>query len=79
MIKINFFLVLTIVFLSIGSVFSEEESKAEKNKEILDFSSIKDIIKKDGLEGELKKKQDEKVQCSDRQCFLEFFFGTLAC
>lgn len=65
MIKIKVFLVLTIVFLSISSVFSEEEPKAEKNKEILDFSSIKDIIKKDGLEGELKKKQDEKRKYLD--------------
>ncbi len=32
----------------------------EGTKELLDFSSIKDIIKQDGLEGELKKKQDEK-------------------
>lgn len=38
---------------------AEEENKTEK-KELLDFSLIKDVIKKDGLEGELKKKEEEK-------------------
>jgi hypothetical protein len=37
----------------------------ESNKDLLDFTSIKDIIKKDGLEGELKKKQDEKRKYLD--------------
>ncbi|MDO9182521.1 MAG: hypothetical protein Q7U04_08930 [Bacteriovorax sp.] len=37
----------------------------EESKDLLDFSSIKDIIKKDGLEGELKKKQDEKRKYLD--------------
>ncbi len=32
----------------------------EDDKDLLDFSSIKDIIKTDGLEGQLKKKQTEK-------------------
>jgi hypothetical protein len=34
-------------------------SRLHAEESILDFSSIKDIIKKDGLEGELKKKEDE--------------------
>ncbi|MBC7712689.1 MAG: hypothetical protein H7177_05095 [Rhizobacter sp.] len=45
----------------------KEETKTEGAKEVkddskdlLDFSSIKDIIKKDGLEGQLQKKQTEK-------------------
>lgn len=32
----------------------------DDDKDLLDFSSIKDIIKTDGLEGQLKKKQTEK-------------------
>jgi hypothetical protein len=42
-----------ILFLMFNSQISFAEEAA------LDFSSIKDIIKKDGLEGELQKKQEE--------------------
>jgi hypothetical protein len=42
-----------------------------KNNDLLDFSSIKDIIKKDGLEGELKKKQDEKRKFLDEKKRIE--------
>lgn len=45
------------LMLSAASSIAADESK---EKDLLDFSSIKDIIKKDGLEGELKKKEDEK-------------------
>jgi hypothetical protein len=41
-------------------VTPNEHLEEKKNNEILDFNSIKDLIKKDGLEGELKKKEDEK-------------------
>lgn len=44
-----------------------EEAKEAKEKELLDFSSIKDIIKKDGLEGELKKKEDQKRVLLDQK------------
>lgn len=37
----------------------------------LDFSSIKDIIKKDGLEGELLKKQEETQKRLDKKKLLE--------
>jgi hypothetical protein len=36
-------------------------------KELIDFSSIKDLIKKDGLEGELQKKQTEKRVLLDKK------------
>jgi hypothetical protein len=36
------------------------QDATKDTKELLDFSSIKDIIKKDGLEGQLQKKQTEK-------------------
>lgn len=55
-------LILTLALA--GMVYAAEETKApvisDKEKELLDFSSIKEIIKKDGLEGELKKKEQEK-------------------
>jgi hypothetical protein len=51
-----------ILFLLLSNAFAEEEKNTEKatekEKEMLDFSAIKDIIKKDGLEGELQKKQE---------------------
>lgn len=65
MINAKKILVLILVLLPLGNAFSEEENKTESTKEILDFSSIKDIIKKDGLEGELKKKQEEKRKYLD--------------
>ncbi|MFA6236433.1 MAG: hypothetical protein WC635_03815 [Bacteriovorax sp.] len=53
-----------------GSLLAEDaelpkEENKEASKDLLDFSSIKDIIKKDGLEGELKKKQEEKRKLLD--------------
>lgn len=47
---------LYLVLLSIGPL---------RASDLLDFSSIKDIIKKDGLEGEMKKKQEEKRKYLD--------------
>lgn len=53
------------MLFSSGFILADENELAtatsdkEGSKEILDFNSIKDIIKKDGLEDELKKKQDE--------------------
>lgn len=45
---------------------SKETGTNEKEKnEIIDFNSIKDIIKKDGLESELKKKEEEKRKLID--------------
>ncbi len=41
--------------------------EGEVSKEILDFNSIKDLIKKDGLEGELKKKEEEKRVFLDKK------------
>lgn len=38
-----------------------------KDKDLIDFSSIKDLIKKDGLEDELKKKETEKRVLLDKK------------
>jgi hypothetical protein len=46
-----------LIFLLISSLRAEDTA--------LDFSSIKDIIKKDGLEGELQKKHEEKRKLLD--------------
>jgi hypothetical protein len=43
----------------------ESTEAVEKKDELIDFSSIKDLIKKDGLEGELKKKEEEKRKFLD--------------
>lgn len=53
----------------VTTVFGNEtkESPAEVTPDIIDFSSIKDLIKKDGLEGELKKQQVEKQQVLDKK------------
>ena len=68
----KFFLIIGIMLFYTGSLLSAEgsaEKKAEEGKEaskdLLDFSSIKDIIKKDGLEDELKKKEDGKRKYLD--------------
>lgn len=53
-----------------GEAKKEEATPATKEgegKELLDFNSIKDLIKKDGLEGELKKKQEEKRVFLDKK------------
>lgn len=73
MISAKFFLIIGFMLFYTGSLLSEdmelpkskEEDKKEASKDLIDFSSIKDIIKKDGLEGELKKKQDEKRKYLD--------------
>nr|BDT29469.1 hypothetical protein BHI3_29350 [Bacteriovorax sp. HI3] len=53
-----------------GEAKKEEAAPAAKEgegKELLDFNSIKDLIKKDGLEDELKKKQEEKRVFLDKK------------
>jgi hypothetical protein len=72
MIPAKFFLLIGLMLFGTGKLLAEEETKTESkesskesSKDLLDFSSIKDIIKKDGLEGELKKKQDEKRKYLD--------------
>lgn len=70
MITAKFFLIVGLLLLLAGTVVASDvelpkEEKKEETKDLLDFSSIKDIIKKDGLEGELKKKQDEKRKYLD--------------
>lgn len=55
-----------LAFLLLTSVHAEEAPK-----DLLDFSSIKDIIKKDGLEGELKKKEEEKRVLLDKKKLAE--------
>lgn len=70
MMTTKFFLVIGLMLYFVGSVLAEDEKKEgtfEEKKEILDFSSIKDIIKKDGLEGELKKKQEESRKYLDNK------------
>ncbi len=46
---------------------SASVDEKEVPKEILDFNSIKDLIKKDGLEEELKKREVEKQQYLDKK------------
>lgn len=70
MIASKFFLIIGCMLFCMGSLLAEDaelpkEENKEASKDLLDFSSIKDIIKKDGLEGELKKKQEEKRKLLD--------------
>lgn len=72
MIKAKLFLFISLMLLATGTLLAEEEAKPEgkeeskeKSKDLLDFSSIKDIIKQDGLEGALKAKQEEKRKYLD--------------
>lgn len=70
--KIIPFFLISFMLLQKGSFAAEEHKKPEaapektevaaekdSSKDLLDFSTIKDLIKKDGLEGELKKKEAE--------------------
>lgn len=59
-------LLFALSFLVINSTFAEE-AKTEKSPDIIDFSSIKDLIKKDGLEGELEKKETQKRVLLDKK------------
>jgi hypothetical protein len=72
MITAKFYLLVGLLLISSGMLFSNEKespppvgTEASGAKDLLDFSSIKDIIQKDGLEGELKKKQEEKRKYLD--------------
>lgn len=44
-----------------------KDKKDSETKELLDFSKIKDIIQKDGLTDELKRKEEEKRKLLDEQ------------
>lgn len=46
---------------------TEAAAPVGDSKDLIDFSSIKDLIKKDGLEGELQKKQTEKRVLLDKK------------
>ncbi len=81
MITGKFFLLIGILILCNSSLLAQEAQKEMNSedskdlaktpsKDILDFSSIKDIIQKDGLEGELKKKQEEKRKYLDAKKLL---------
>lgn len=68
MINVKKIAYLALIIFLVGSIYASEEVKSEDKeppKDLLDFSSIKDIIKKDGLEDELKKKQEEKRKYLD--------------
>lgn len=54
-------IILCLILLSF-TVHAEEAGK-----DLIDFSSIKDLIKKDGLQGELDKKQNEKRVLLDKK------------
>ncbi len=58
---------LLVMTLFTTLVSAADEGK-ELEKDLLDFSSIKDIIKKDGLEDELKKNQDtSRIQLDQKK------------
>lgn len=59
------------LLMAIIAAFSLNTFAEEKPSELLDFSSIKEIIKKDGLEGELKKKEEEKRVLLDKKKLAE--------
>ena len=61
-------LYLTLVILSacVLQAFSAEVVE-EPSKDLIDFSSIKDLIKKDGLAGELEKQQNQKSLILDKK------------
>lgn len=66
------YLMLVILSAYTLQAISAEAQKAETapssdGKDLIDFSSIKDLIKKDGLEGELQKKQTEKRVLLDKK------------
>ena len=63
---------LLLSFLSLPAfcadpVAAPAAAKPEEGKDLIDFSSIKDLIKKDGLEDELKKKETEKRVLMDKK------------
>jgi len=82
--KKNIILILSLAFISFTSFASESDSPVGEKKsadkkdeemgnrgELIDFSSIKDIIKKDGLDVELKKKNEEKRKLIDEKRKIE--------
>ncbi len=76
MMTAKFFLIIGSLLFLTGSLLAEDEVKKESkeskeakegSKDLVDFSTIKDIIKKDGLEDELKKKDEEKRKFLDQK------------
>lgn len=55
----------------IGEQKVENKENEKTGNELIDFSSIKDIIKKDGLDSELKKKQVEQRKLLDNKKRIE--------
>ena len=49
--------ILMVLLISSGAAFSEVKGLTEKEGELLDFQSIKSVLKNDGLDGNAKKKQ----------------------
>lgn len=63
-------ILLVLIALFSTNVFASDAVKEvvkDPGSDLLDFSSIKDIIKTDGLEGELKKKETEKRVLLDKK------------
>ena len=82
MMTAKFFLLIGLMLFCTGTLLSEETKESQKeesnkdpskdsskegSKDLIDFSSIKDIIKKDGLEEELKKKEEVKRKLIDQK------------
>lgn len=64
------YLLLSFVLLSFTLIAAEEATKEpakESGKDLIDFSTIKDLIKKDGLQGELDKKENQKRVLLDKK------------
>jgi hypothetical protein len=47
---------LNLLFIFFLSISMAEELPEEKEVEVIDFNSLKDVLKKDGLEKEAQKK-----------------------
>lgn len=79
--KLNYILLLSLFSVSLlaneaaapvgEKAETVKDEVAPKNNELIDFSSIKDIIKKDGLDAELKKKTEEKRKLLDEKKRME--------
>jgi hypothetical protein len=65
------FIIITLFSMTISASEEVKEVVKYPGSDLLDFSSIKDIIKTDGLEGELKKKETEKRVLLDKKKLTE--------
>lgn len=61
------FILIALFSINISAAEEVKEVVKDPGSDLLDFSSIKDIIKTDGLEGELKKKETEKRVLLDKK------------